>query len=86
MGMYVYRRSVDANLEKSVEVQSVAVEVDEELLVALRDFAQCAPDDMRRLGEEYDHVHFKDKCRMWRDAWPDIILIRQPGDDAPEAK
>lgn len=85
MGMYVYRRGVDESLERSVEVQSVAIEVDEEFLVALRDFAQYALDDMRRLGEEYDHVHFQDKCRMWRDAWPDIILIRQSSGDTAEA-
>lgn len=85
MKTYGHLHGVEESLETFVELKSVVIEVDEPFLVALRDFAQYALDDMRRLGKEYDHVHFRDKCEVWRESWPDIILIRQSSGDAPEA-
>ncbi|MES2669595.1 MAG: hypothetical protein V4673_04150 [Pseudomonadota bacterium] len=85
MKTYGHLYGVEESLETFVELKSVVIEVDEPFLVALRDFAQYALDDMRRLGKEYDHVHFQDKCEVWRESWPDIILIRQSSGDAPEA-
>lgn len=89
MRMYGHRRGEREDGEQTpgsnVELEDVVIEVDEEFLVALRDFAQYALDDMRRLGKDYDHVHFQDKCKVWRDAWPDIILIRRYSGDTPEA-
>ncbi len=66
-----------------IELRDIAIEADEAFLEALRDFAQYALDDMRRLGEAYDHVHFQDKCENWRDDWPDIVLIRRERSEAP---
>ena len=68
----------------SIEIESVVIQVDEPFLVALRDFAQYALDDMRRLGPKYDHVHFQDKCKVWKESWPDIILIRKQDDSSGE--
>ncbi len=85
MKTYGHLHGVRESLETFVELKSVVIEVDEPFLVALRDFAQYALDDMRRLGKDYDHVHFQDKCEVWRESWPDIILIRQSSGDAPEA-
>ncbi len=85
MKTYGHPRGADESFETSVELQSVVIQVDEAFLVALRDFAQYALDDMRRLGKDYDHVHFQDKCEVWRESWPDIILIRQSSGDTPEA-
>lgn len=85
MKTYGHLYGVEESLETFVELKSVVIEVDEPFLVALRDFAQYALDDMRRLGKDYDHVHFQDKCDVWRESWPDIILIRQSSGDAPEA-
>lgn len=89
MRMYGHRSGErddgEQTLESMVELEDVVIEVDEAFLVALRDFAQYALDDMRRLGKDYDHVHFQDKCKVWRKSWPDIILIRQSSGDAPEA-
>lgn len=69
----------------SIEIESVVIQVDEAFLVALRDFAQYALDDMRRLGPKYDHVHFQDACKVWKDTWPDIILIRKRDDSAGDS-
>jgi hypothetical protein len=81
MRMYGHRKCDEQTLESGIELEDVVIEVDEPFLVALRDFVQYALDDMRRLGPDYDHVHFQDKCRVWRESWPDIILIRKS--DAP---
>lgn len=85
MKTYGHLYGVEESLETFVELKSVVIEVDEPFLVALRDFAQYALDDMRRLGKDYDHVHFQDKCEVWRESWPDIILIRQSSGEPPEA-
>ena len=80
MRMFGHRKG-EEQVDGGIELEDVVIEVDEAFLVALRDFAQCALDDMRRLGPNYDHVHFQDRCPVWKDTWPDIILIRK--DDAP---
>lgn len=85
MKTYGHPCGADESFETSVELRSVVIQVDEEFLVALRDFAQYALDDMHRLGKDFDHVHFQDKCDVWRESWPDIILIRQSSGDTPEA-
>ena len=86
MRMTGHRKGEEQTLDSGIELEDVVIEVDEPFLVALRDFAQCALDDMRRLGPKYDHVHFQDKCKAWKGTWPDIILIRKndesPGDIA----
>lgn len=85
MRMYGHRKGEEQTLGSAIELDDVVIEVDEDFLVALRDFAQYALDDMRRLGSQYDHVHFQDKSKSWRASWPDIILIRK-GDDSLEDK
>ena len=80
MKMFGHRKG-EEQADGGIELEDVVIEVDEAFLVALRDFAQDALDDMRRLGAGYDHVHFQDTCPAWKDTWPDIIPIRK--DDAP---
>ena len=82
VGVIRWIRIDDADsVDAGIELEDVVIEVDELFLVALRDFAQYALDDMRRLGPDYHHVHFQDACKVWKDTWPDIILVRK--DDAP---
>lgn len=85
MRAYGHLHGVDESAASIVELQSIVIEADEAFLAALRDFAQYALDDMRRLGERYDHVHFQDKCNVWRDAWPDIVLTKRYSNHPPEA-
>ena len=85
MRTYGYPDGVEENVESIVELQSIVIEVDETFLVALRDLAQDALDDMRRLGERYAHAHFQDKCKIWCDSWPDIVLTRPYSGNSPEA-
>lgn len=80
MRMTGHRKGEELTLQSSVELDDVVIEVDEPFLVALRDFAQYALDDMRRLGPKCDHIHFQDACKVWKDTWPDIILIRKEKD------
>jgi hypothetical protein len=80
--MYGHRRGEEQTAGSTVELQDGAIEIDEECLVALQGFVQYALDDLRRLGAGYDHVHFQDKCKAWRETWPDIILMRTKPDVA----
>lgn len=82
MRMYGHRRGEEQTADSAVELQDVAIEIDEEFLLALQGFVQYALDDLRRLGPEYSHVHFQDKCKSWRETWPDIILMRTKPDVA----
>lgn len=82
MRMFGHRKGEEQTAGSAIELEDVVIEVDETFLVALRDFAQVALADMRRLGRSYDHVHFQDKSRLWRESWPDIILIRKSDDPA----
>lgn len=85
MRAYGHLHGVDENAAGILELQSIVIEADEAFLAALRDFAQYALDDMRRLGGRYDYVHFQDKCKVWRDSWPDIVLTKQNSNHPPEA-
>lgn len=85
MRAYGHLHGVDESAASIVELQSIVIEADEAFLAALRDFAQYALDDMRRLGGRYDHVHFQGKCKVWRDSWPDIVLTKQNSNHPPEA-
>jgi hypothetical protein len=85
MKMFGHRKG-DEQVDAGIELEDVVIEVDEPFLVALRDFAQYALDDMRRLGPAYDHVHFQDACKVWKDTWPDIILIRKEDDSSGECE
>jgi hypothetical protein len=77
MRIYGFPRDVQRSPGSSIELEDVVIEVDEESLVALRDFAQQALDDLHRLGTEYSRVHFQDASPAWRSPWPDIILVKQ---------
>ncbi len=83
MRAYGYPRSAHRDALSSptqsqgIELHGIVIEVDKVFLVAFRDFVQYALDDMHRLGDAYGHVHFQDKCKRWRDDWPDIVLIKR---------
>lgn len=79
---YGHLYGVERSLDSFLPLQDVVFAVDEAFLEALRDFAAHALDDMRRLGAEYDHLHFRDVARVWHESWPDIILVapRAPAD------
>jgi hypothetical protein len=83
MRMFGHRKG-EEQVDGGIELENVVIQVDEPFLVALRDFAQYALDDMRRLGPDYHHVHFQDACKVWKDIWPDIILIRKEDDSSGE--
>jgi hypothetical protein len=88
MKMFGHRKG-EEQVDAGIELEDVVIQVDEAFLVALRDFAQYALDDMRRLGPDYHHVHFQDMrsksmCKVWKDTWPDIILIRKDDDASGE--
>lgn len=80
MKMTGHRKGEEQTVGSGIELDDVVIEVDEPFLVALRDFVQCALDEMRDLGQAYDHVHFQDRCEAWKESWPDIILIRKDDD------
>lgn len=77
MRIHGYPRDAERGPGSGIEMEDVVIEIDEESLVALRDFAQHALDDLHRLGSEYSHVHFQDAAPAWRSTWPDIILARK---------
>lgn len=72
---YGHLYGVERSLDSFLPLQDVVFAVDEAFLEALRDFAAHALADMRRLGADYDHLHFRDVARTWHESWPDIILV-----------
>lgn len=83
---YGHLYGVERSLDSFLPLQDVVFAVDEAFLEALRDFAAHALEDMRRLGGDYDHLHFRDVAQVWHDSWPDIILVapRPPAEPAAQ--
>ena len=72
---YGHLYGAERSLDSFLPLQDVVFAVDEAFLEALRDFAAHALEDMRRLGADYDHLHFRDVAASWDESWPDIVLV-----------
>lgn len=83
---YGHLYGVERSLDSFLPLQDVVFAVDEAFLEALRDFAAYALADMRRLGDAYDHLHFRDVAQVWHESWPDIILVAPRAPAAPAAQ
>jgi hypothetical protein len=58
------------------EMSSIAISLSPEAMEKFAAFVMHAASEMKRMGTDYDHLHFMDFCSDWDPAWPDVQLTR----------
>ncbi len=80
MKAYGVPAAADDETNHSVSLSSVSLSVTPEAMEQFAKFIAFAASEMKRLGTNYDHVHFMDFCKTtWDGTWPDIQITKVYG-------
>ena len=75
--MKIYGEAAEVQKHEGfTEMSSIAISLLPEAMEKFASFVMHAASEMKRLGTGYDHIHFRDFCKDWDAAWPDIQLTR----------
>jgi hypothetical protein len=62
------------------ELSALSIALTPDAMEKFAAFVAHAASEMKRLGPDYDHVHFMDFCKEWDETCPEIQLTRIYGD------
>ena len=75
--MKIYGEAAEAQKHQGfTEMSSIAIALSPEAMEKFSRFVLHAAEEMKRMGTDYDHIHFMDFCNGRDPAWPDIQLTR----------
>lgn len=61
---------------RAIVLDDVLLKLSPEAMWELARFVVHAATEMERLGDDFDHLRFRDFSAGWQDGWPDIQLAR----------